>query len=196
MDQKRFEKQLDFIIEIDKLKSINRVTLLLDSSRNENSAEHSWHIAILALLLNEYAKDKVDVFKVIKMLLVHDIVEIDAGDTFLYSAEGNKVKAENEIKAADRIFSILPQDHALELKALWQEFEKGESAESKFAKAVDRIQPMLHNYLTKGVQWKNNNVTGKMVLEKNKIIDNGTNDIWGYMKELIADAVNKGWLDE
>jgi putative hydrolases of HD superfamily len=196
MDQKKFQKQLDFIIELDKLKSINRVTLLLDSSRNENSAEHSWHIALIAMILKEYSKEEINIFKVMKMLLIHDVVEIDAGDTFLYDKKGTEDKLEREGKAASRLFGLLPPEQAEEFKSLWQEFEKGESAESKFAKSVDRIQPMLHNYITKGVQWKKNKVTSRMVLEKNKIVNDGIPDLWEYMKVLIEDAVKKGYIEE
>ena len=196
MDQEKFHSQLDFIIELDKLKNVSRVTLLLDSSRNENSAEHSWHAALIALLLEEYSNEKVDISKVIKMLLIHDIVEIDAGDTFLYSSKGNAEKPEKEKKAAERLFGLLPGGQGSAMRSLWEEFETGETAESRFAKAVDRIQPMLHNYLTKGVQWKKHGVTSRMVLEKNSIIEKSFPGIWEYMKAMIDDAVGKGYLAE
>jgi putative hydrolases of HD superfamily len=196
MDIEKFQKQLDFIIEIDRLKSIKRVSLILDSSRNENSAEHSWHIALMALLFQEYSNDKIDIFKVMKMLLLHDVVEIDAGDTFLYSVQDNKIKAEKENKAAARIFGLLPAEQGEEFRRLWEEFENGATSESKFAKAIDRIQPMLHNYLTKGVQWKKHNVTSSMVIEKNHIVENGLKEVWEYMKTIIEDSVKKGFLKE
>ena len=141
----RFEQQLRFIVEIDRLKNVLRRTLLTDASRRENSAEHSWHIALMAPLLAEHACEPVNVERVMRMLLVHDIVEIDAGDTFAYDANGNADKAERERRAADRLYGLLPDDQARELRAAWEEFEAAESAEARFAHALDRLQPLLQN---------------------------------------------------
>ena len=151
MNENRLQRQIQFIIEIDKLKKIMRQTYLTDQSRKENDAEHSWHLAVMAILLAEYAKDdQIDLFHVLKMLLIHDLVEIDAGDTFCYDEDGNAHKLEKEIQAAERIFNLLPEDQARDFRKLWDEFEARQSPESRFAAALDRLQPLLHNSRTKG----------------------------------------------
>jgi putative hydrolase of HD superfamily len=150
----RLASQISFIIEIDKLKSILRQTLITDGSRQENSAEHSWHLATMVSLLQEYSPDPVDLTRVIRMLLVHDIVEIDAGDTFAYDMQGNASKAQRELQAADRIFGILPPEQGRELRALWEEFEAQQTADAKYANALDRLQPLLNNYKTRGGTWR------------------------------------------
>ena len=155
----RFKKQVEFILEIDKLKHILRQTILMDRSRRENSAEHSWHIALMVLVLSEYAKDcAIDFFRVIKILLVHDLIEIDAGDTYCYDEHRRTDQVEREKKAADRIFSILPPDQVKTVRDLWNEFEARETPESQFANALDRFQPFLHNYFTEGQTWLENNI--------------------------------------
>ena len=155
----RFKRQIDFILEADKLKSTLRRTILMDRSRHENSAEHSWHIALLALVLSEYAAgDAIDVFRVVKMLLVHDLVEIDAGDTYCYDDQGRQDQMQREVQAADRIFNILPDDQALSFLKLWEEFEARQTAESRLANALDRVQPLLHNYFTEGQTWQENDI--------------------------------------
>lgn len=167
IDKERLMKQMDFIIEVDKLKSIYRQTTLIDKSRHENDAEHSWHLAMMALLLSEYAdRDNIDLLKVIKMVIIHDLVEIDAGDTFAYDLDGYKDKEEREKKAANRIFGLLPKDQFEEIYNLWQEFEEAQTDEAKFAVALDRTQPMLHNYYTDGGTWKEHNVTLGQVLKR------------------------------
>ena len=150
----RLDQQLSFILEIDKLKTILRQTLLTDSSRRENSAEHSWHLAIMSVLLAEYATEPVDMLRVIKMLLVHDLIEIDAGDTFAYDVAGNVGRAEREEHGAERIFGLLPEEQGRELRALWEEFDAFKTPESKYANALDRLQPLLHNARTEGGTWR------------------------------------------
>ena len=155
MDPERLKKQIDFIVEIDKLKHILRRTVLIDKSRRENDAEHSWHLAVMAILLKEYAAEDVDLEKVMKMVLVHDLVEIDAGDTFCYDAKANLDKRDRELCAADRLFAILPEDQAKELRRLWEEFEECTTPEARFAASLDRLQPFIHNVHTDGHTWKN-----------------------------------------
>src|SRR6185369_16498977 len=144
----RFERQIRFVLEIDKLKTIIRRTYLLNTDRAENTAEHSWHLAVMAILLAEHANEPVNVAKVVKMVLVHDIVEIDAGDTYFYDSNAALDKPEREMAAADRIFALLPEDQAKELRDLWDEFEDGRTPEARFALALDRFIPQLHNYYT------------------------------------------------
>jgi putative hydrolase of HD superfamily len=191
----RFNQQIDFILEADKLKSTMRRTILMDRSRHENSAEHSWHIALLALVLSEYAAgDAIDVFRVVKMLLVHDLVEIDAGDTYCYDDQGRLDQAQREIQAADRIFNLLPADQARSFLILWEEFEARETAESRLANALDRVQPFLHNYFTKGQTWQENDIESSQVVERMQPVEDGSPFLWKYIKALIDDAVLKGYL--
>jgi len=193
----RLQKQIQFILEIDKSKKIVRQTLLTDRSRKENDAEHSWHIALMAVLLSEYAqKDGVDLFHVVTMLLVHDLVEIDAGDTFCYDREGNVDKYQREVKAADRIFNILPADQARYFRSLWDEFEERKTPEARFAAAMDRLQPLLHNYNTRGGTWKEHDVIKDQVVKRNSPIRYGSSTLWDYASRLIDDAVDKGYLKE
>lgn len=195
MDQERFKKQIDFIVEIDKLKQIYRQTVLMDGSRQENDAEHSWHLAVMALFLSEYAEEeKMDVVRVVKMVLIHDLVEIDAGDTFCYDEKGNLDKAEREQKAADRLFNILPKDQAEELRSLWNEFEERQTPEACFAAALDRVQPLIHNYKTKGHAWQKHGTTSDKVLDRCKHIAEGSPILWKYVQEIIHDSVKKGYL--
>ncbi|TLS35748.1 HD domain-containing protein [Pseudalkalibacillus caeni] len=190
----RLKQQINFIVEIDKLKSILRRSVLMDKSRNENDAEHSWHIAMMALLLKEYANQEVDVLKVVKMLLIHDLVEIDAGDTFAYDSEGYKDKEAREQQAADRLFNILPKDQAEEIFELWNEFERRTTAEACYAAALDRLQPLLHNFYTEGVSWKEHQVTSDLVLERNSYIKDGSETLWEYARDLIEEAVDRGYM--
>jgi putative hydrolases of HD superfamily len=190
----RLEKQLAFIVEIDKLKNILRRTYLTDSSRRENSAEHSWHLGIMSFLLSEYSPENLNMVKVMKMVLIHDIVEIDAGDTFLYDAEGQKDKVIRENKAAERIFGILPQDLSKEMINLWEEYERGDTPEALYAAALDRLQPLLHNYITGGITWRKNAVRRSMVIEKNKHTAKGAPKLWEYARVIIDKSVEKGFL--
>ncbi|MGO0058473.1 HD domain-containing protein [Brevibacillus fluminis] len=191
----RLKQQIDFLIEIDKLKHVFRQTVLIDGSRQENDAEHSWHLAMLAMILHEHANEPgLDLLKMIKMVLIHDLVEIDAGDTFIYDEKGNLDKAEREQAAADRIFAILPADQASELRALWDEFEQRETPEARFAAVIDRLQPLIHNYVTEGTSWKKNNVTADKVIARNRFIRDVSEPLGMYVEELIADSIQKGYL--
>ena len=193
----RFGQQIEFILEVDKLKNILRKTILMDRSRRENSAEHSWHIALTVLILSEYAKDSdVDFFRVMKILLVHDLIEIDAGDTYCYDDQGRKNQARREKKAADRIFNLLPADQAATLRELWDEFEERKTPESRFANTLDRLQPFLHNYFTGGQTWQENNIKSAQVKSRMRPVDDGAPVLWNYVSSLIDDGVKKGFLGE
>jgi putative hydrolase of HD superfamily len=197
MDNGRLKKQMDFIVEIDKLKNIFRRTYIMDGSRNENDAEHSYHLAIMALLLWEHAlDDDVELLQVVKMVLIHDIVEIDAGDTFCYDKEGQSTRLKREKVAADRLFNILPDDQAKEFRSLWDEFEAGATPEAKLANSLDRLQPLLQNYYSKGIAWKEHNIKLDMVLEQNKHIEEGSGILWEYTRDLSHKAVDKGYLSK
>ncbi len=189
----RLEGQLAFFIEIDKVKNIYRKSLLFDKSRFENDAEHSWTIAIMAFLLQEYANFPVDIEKVVLMLLMHDIVEIDAGDTFLYAADRKEAHKKEE-KAAERIFGLLEKDQKEKLLSTWKEFEERKTNEAKFAAVFDRLQPILQNYITEGFTWKKNGVTYDMVYEANKHIEEGSKEIWQFVCALLESAVKKEYL--
>ena len=193
----RFQKQIEFIIEVDKLKHVLRQTILMDRSRRENSAEHSWHIALLVFLLAEYSRETdIDLFHVMKMLVLHDLVEIDAGDTYCYDDKGREDQGQREEIAADRIFGLLPSGQAAEFRALWDEFEKRQTAESRFANAMDRVQPFLHNYFTNGQTWQANKINSRQVHERMRPVKDGAPDLWDYVNNLIMDAVKKGILAE
>ncbi|MFW0950399.1 HD domain-containing protein [Vibrio parahaemolyticus] len=191
----RLEKQLALLIELDKLKSVLRRTRVKSAEgRLENSGEHSWHVALMAVLMEEHANAPVDICRVMKMLLIHDVVEIDAGDTFVYDTAATKEQAEKEIKAAERLFGMLPIDQGQELLVLWQEFEAAQSDDAKYAKALDRLIPMLLNYHNNGQSWKENSVTREQALTINKRIEFGSVTLWDKAKELIEEATEKGWL--
>lgn len=189
----KLENQLNFILEIDKIKNIIRKSKLFDGSRFENDAEHSWTICIMALLLKEYANFSANIEKVMIMLLLHDIVEIDAGDTFLYSSERDS-NQKNEKLAAERIFGLLEKDQKEYFMSIWEEFEKRETNEAKFAGVFDRLEPLLQNYCTEGYAWKKHNITYDMVIAKNKHIEEGSKDIWNFVLKLLDKAVEKGYL--
>jgi putative hydrolase of HD superfamily len=190
----RLDAQLAFILEIDQLKRVLRQTVHLDRARRENDAEHSWHLAIMAMMLAEYASEAVNVTRVMQMVLLHDIVEIDAGDTFCYDVEGRKHQTQREQQAADRLFGLLPGDQAAEFRAAWDEFEAAESAESRFARAIDRMQPLLHNLETDGFAWQQHRVTRAEVVERNAPIGNSAPQLWEYLLARIDDAHQQGWL--
>ena len=185
----RFKRQIEFVLEVDRLKEVYRQSYLLYADRHENSAEHSWHLAITALLLAEYANQPVDTSRVIRMALVHDLVEIDAGDTFIYDVAGNLDRAAREGKAADRLFGLLPADQRDEWRALWNEFEQRETAEAKFAYALDRLLPVLHNYFTNCRSWKEHGITRDQALRKNAVIGEGSERIWSLVEGLLRDAL-------
>jgi putative hydrolases of HD superfamily len=190
----RLAQQIQFIIEIDRLKQVLRQTLLTDGSRRENSAEHSWHLAMMAIVLAEYAPPNVDLLRTIKMVLIHDLVEIDAGDTFCYDVQANLDKAEREAQAADRLFGMLPPDLNTELREIWEEFEAQESASAKFAAALDRLQPLLHNQQTQGGTWKIHNVAREQVMHRVSSIQTGAPELWTFVETLVADCVKAGYL--
>jgi len=195
MGVQRLDKQIKFIIEIDKMKSVYRQTLLMNGERNENDAEHSWHLAIMAILLSEYAAEvDVDILRVLEMVVIHDIVEIDAGDTFCYDEESALDKADREKEGADRIFGMLPSEQASQFRALWEEFEKMSTGEARFAAALDRLQPLLHNYYTRGAVWRKHGVTVDKVLTGNKHIADGAPLLWEYAERLIRNAVENNYL--
>jgi len=187
-------KQIEFIKEIDKLKYIQRRTKLINSDRNENDAEHSWHLAMMAIILAQHSNVEIDLLKVVKMVLIHDIVEIDAGDTFIYDTAKNHTNTDEELLAARRIFGILPQEQSEELIAIWEEFEAGESAEAKFARTMDRLEPLLQNVSNNGGTWKEFNVDYQKVYGKKKVMENGSTTIWSYAEKLIDESVEKGIL--
>jgi putative hydrolase of HD superfamily len=195
-DATRLQEQFAFIHEIDKLKKILRQTLLTDGSRQENDAEHSWHISAMALILSEYSNSDIDVLRVLKMLLIHDLVEIGAGDTFCYDVEANKGKAERERLAAEEVFGLLPSDQARDLIELWEEFERRETPESKFAAALDRLQPVLHNCATEGAAWQKHGVKRSIVEAQNSHIKEGSRVLWEEFSRIIDDAAKKGYLPE
>lgn len=190
----RLKKQLDFMLELDKMKNIYRQTYVLHEDRKENDAEHSWHLAILAFMLEEYAAEPIDILKVIKMVLLHDVVEIDAGDTYLYDEEGYKSKAEREEKAAQRIFGLLPDDQRDEYYALWREFEDDITYESRFASILDRMQPLLLNYTKGGIAWKEHGVHKEQVLSRNRPYFDASQELAEVIGSVIEDATAKGWL--
>jgi putative hydrolases of HD superfamily len=191
MDE-RLKKQIDFIVEIDKVKAIIRKTKLFNGSRAENDAEHSWHLALMALTLAEYSNKPVDVCKIIKMVLIHDIVEIDAGDVMIYMKTGADL--ENEEKAAERIFGILPDDQRTEFIELWKEFEAKESDEATFAAALDRLEPVMQNYMTDASTWQKAGISAERIYEINEHIRNGSERIWEYAKSLIDECVDRGLI--
>lgn len=197
MDPIRLSRQMDFIAEIDKLKQVIRESWLVDASRKETDAEHSWHIAIMAVLLSEYANQpKINLFKVIKMLLIHDIVEVDAGDTFIYDVEHAKDKNDRETKAANRLFALLPFDQQKEFHELWEEFEAQDTPEARYARTIDSMQPLLLAYLNGGCSWKIHNIIKSQVINAKKHMGTGSKVLWKYTQELLDDAVKKGILKE
>lgn len=187
-------KQVSFIKEIDKLKYIQRKTKLFESDRPENDAEHSWHLAMMAIILADHSDKPIDILKVVKMVLIHDIVEIDAGDTFIYDAVKNHTNTDEEFIAAQRIFGLLPLEQSQEYIAIWKEFEDGVTDEAKFAKALDRFQPLLQNTSNNGGTWAEFNVPYQKVYDKKKIIKYGSTSIWNFAENLINDSVKKGIL--
>lgn len=194
MDRERLEKQLAFSLEIDKEKNIFRQTHLSNFGRRENDAEHAWHMAVMIYLLKEYANEEFDLAKAMMMALVHDIVEIDAGDTYAYDAEGLATQAEREAAAAERIFGILPEEQKNELKGLFEEFDACETPEARFAKVMDNLQPFMLNNSNDGMDWKEHGVCKSQVYRRNKRTSSGSEEIWKYMQEVIEQNVKKGSL--
>jgi putative hydrolase of HD superfamily len=195
MDPARLERQIGFIVEIDRLKQVMRQTLLTDRCRHENSAEHSWHIALAALVLAEYADTPdLDLPRVIKMLLVHDLVEIDAGDTYCYDEEARRGQQARERLAADRVFGRLPSDQAADLQAAWEEFEARQSPEALFAAALDRLQPVLNNFYSGGTMWRKHGIRRCQVARRIAPLQSGAPALWRYASGLLDQAVARGIL--
>ena len=191
----RLRQQIHFLREIDNLKQILRQTVLIKDKRQENDAEHSWHLAMLVMVLSEYSNDSsIDLLRTFKMVLIHDLVEIDAGDTFCYDGQGREGKVEREREAAHRIFSILPSEMTQEYIDLWEEFEAMETPEAQFAAAVDRLQPLLLNLYSEGYAWKKHGIKKSQVIERNHHIAKGSKILWEFAENLIDEAVSRGYL--
>jgi putative hydrolase of HD superfamily len=191
----RLARQIAFLVECDRLKSVLRQTLNVDGARHENSAEHSWAICLFAMTLAEHSNVRIDIARVLQMLVVHDLVEIDAGDTFAYDTARLVDQYERESRAADRIFGMLPSDQASAFRALWEEFEAQDTAESKFAMTVDRLQPMLLNCLSEGASWRRHGVTHAQVVTRNSCMESGSVALWTHIRNLVDEAVQHGYLD-
>ena len=192
----RLDQQLKFSAEIDKMTQVYRRTLLISGVRRENDAEHSWHIAVMALLFKEYCIEEPDVERAIKMLVVHDLIEIYAGDTFAYDVKGNQDKAEREALAADKLYSQLPEEQGAELRALWEEFDAMETVDAKYAACMDRLQPLLHNTLTEGHTWRDGGAVRAQVEERSRIIKEFMPEVYNWIKKNIDRGVANGWLKE
>ncbi|MGW4805281.1 HD domain-containing protein [Kitasatospora sp. NPDC004272] len=190
----RLRRQIEFIIEVDQLKNVFRQSPLLAADRRENDAEHSWHLALMTLLLAEYADEPIDRSKVLAMVVLHDLVEIYAGDTFLYDTAASADQEERERAAADRLFAILPDDQRDHFRALWDEFEERASAEARFAKAMDRLQPLLLNYGNRGGTWRTPGVTDADVLARKSVIGDASSELWSYARTLIRTGADHGWV--
>ncbi|WP_229213863.1 HD domain-containing protein [Dyadobacter psychrotolerans] len=194
MQNDQLLKQIEFLKEIDKVKYIQRKTKLLNSDRNENDAEHSWHLAMMAIILSGHSNVPVDILKVVKMVLIHDIVEIDSGDIFIYDTVQSHSNTIQERLAAERIFGILPDEQAAEMIAIWEEFEEGITDEAKFARSMDRLEPLLQNVSNNGGTWAEFGVGFEKVYEKKKVIANGSEALWDYSEQLLNDSVESGIL--
>lgn len=196
MEKSRIDRQFEFLIEADKEKFIQRKTLKSDGKTFENDAEHAWHMALMCLLLGEYANEDIDLLKTISMILIHDVVEIDAGDTYAYDDEGKKSQRERELKAADRLFGLLPDDQSEKFRALWEEFEEGKTNEARFAHTMDNVQPAMLNNSTDGKMWEKNKVKLSQILERNKNTADGSQALWDYSYyNFIKPNVEKGRIE-
>lgn len=196
MPADRLSRQLAFILETDKAKRVLRQNRLTGDLRRENDAEHAWYMAVMAVLLAEYAPAELDLLRVLKMTLIHDLVEVDAGDAYVYDAEARGRQVAREHAAADRIFAILPPDQARELRELWEEFEARGTPEARFAGALDRLQPLLLNFHTDGLAWRQHGVRKEQVARRNAPIDDGAPELWEFARDLIEEAARRGWLAE
>ena len=193
MDSNRLQQQFAFILEADKEKNILRQTRLSDGTTHENDADHAWHMALMCILLSEYANEKIDVLRTVSMILIHDIVEIDAGDAYAYDKGAQSSQRERELKAADRLYNLLPSDQAQRLRALWDEFEEGKTPEARFAHTLDNVQPAMLNHATGGVEWVNHAVKLSQVLNRNKNTADGSAVLWDYAyRHFIEPNVEKG----
>ena len=197
MEQSRLEKQFAFCLEADKEKLIQRQTLLSNGEKKENDAEHAWHMSLMCILLSEYSNEPIDVLKTISMILIHDVVEIDAGDTYAYDDKAKLSQRDRELKAADRLFNILPEKKKKKLRALWDEFEEGKTPEARFAHTMDNIQPAMLNNSTDGRVWKERGVRLSQILERNKNTPDGSEVLWDYsLNNFIRPNVDKGRIIE
>lgn len=196
MDMTRFRNQMTFLVEIDRMKTILRRNLIADGSKRENDAEHSWHFAMMAMVLEEYAAEKkhINFDRVLRMALVHDLVEVYAGDTFCYDQEGNQSKAQREQEAADRLFGILPQEQGMEYRKLWEEFDAMDTPDSRYAAAIDRLQPFVLNYLTNGHTWKLGNVESSQVYQRIGPVKEALPELWEPIVKMIQDSIEKGLI--
>lgn len=192
----RLERQLAFILEMDKMKSIVRQTYLANGSRKEDDAEHSWHLTLMAFVLAEYANEDIDVSKTMKMVMLHDVIEIDAGDTYAYDEAGNQTKKKRELAAADRLFAILPADQEAEYRALWDEFEAMDTPEAKFANTLDKIQPVLLTNAEGGSSWKEHGVKRTQIMTRNARSHEGSEELWKYIKSLIDENIKSGIIKD
>jgi len=191
----RLQQQVAFLIEADKLKTIARRNFIADGSRTENDAEHSWYFALAALVLSETAATAIDLLKVLKMALIHDIVEIDAGDTFIYDSVARQGQAEREQRAAARLFGLLPDDQAAAFLALWREFEEAQTAEARFARSIDRVAAVVLNHASAGKSWRLHGVTRAQILGVNERIAQGSPALWDLVRALVEDAATRGYID-
>lgn len=195
MIDERLKKQMDFLLEIDKVKNIFRMTYIGDKSRHENDAEHSWHLGIMAFMLSEYVDKDVDVNKVMKMVLIHDLIEIYAGDTFAFDEKALLDKSEREEKSACKLFSLLPEDQGQEFKSLWEEFELCETKEAEYASMLDRLQPLLLNYMTEGGSWKEHNISKEKIYKRNEItFKKGPKEFVDLINYVVDDCIEKGYI--
>ena len=192
MKDERLKKQMEFALEIDKEKNIFRQTHLSGKGRRENDAEHAWHMAMMIYLLKEYANEEIDIAKAMMMALIHDVVEIDAGDTYAYDTEGLKLQKEKEAKAAERIFGLLPDDQRDEMKALFEEFEAHESPEARFVRVIDNLQPLMLNDSNRGGDWIEHKVTKSQIYKRNQKTGSGSEKLWEYIQELIQRNIDRG----
>ena len=191
------QARMKFLLEVDKMKNIVRQTYIADSSRKENDAEHSWHMALMCVVFSDYANETIDVLKAVKMALIHDLVEIDAGDTYAFDIEHNKTKEIREQKAADRIFGILPENTAREYRGIWDEFEEGQTSEAKFVNALDKIQPLMLNDATDGKSWLEHGIKASQVYQRNEHTAVGSEKMWEYARKIIENNIKKkNLLDE
>lgn len=193
-NNERLDKQLFFIAEVDKIKLILRQTLLTDGSRRENDAEHSWHLALMASILEEHAAEPIQRDRVLKMVIFHDLVEIYAGDTFAFDDEANKGKEKREVEAADKLFALLPSDQEKEYRSLWEEFDRMDTPDSKFAASLDRIQPFFHNTLTSGHTWIKGSAKKTQVLERMNVVKNTIPSLWDWVEKNIDEGIKQGWI--
>jgi len=189
-------KDIEFIVELDRMKSILRQTSLIGEDKREDDAQHSWHISVMAMILSEYANEDIDVCKVIKMLLTHDLVELYAGDTFCYDKVGNQDKKQRELAAADKIYGMLDEEKGKELRKLWDEFEEMETPEALFAASMDRLQPMLNNYYNNGGTWRKFNVAQSDIYKRISPVKKSSDELWNFVEYMLEDAFEKGLISK